>query len=517
MFKPYDPPREPLFDVEILRRHITADWLKARINEAMAIHEAGEKTHFYDRPPTAAELGTDEALERALPHPANHKALQEKIADILCDLQAEGLLNPIPHGADRNVREAVEWNGLVAHGREGVSQYGWRDVMNTPMARAIGETIWSGGYDAIREAREAAGFDRNSADKPSDRVAGKALMECNNALIDKVVASCIAKMEGCATGVLRYFQIGGDAPWCPKTDARLNWVEGELLSPALGVWHHGGWNADKSKRTPSRFELIGPFDGPKPIRHVEFKSPSGTILIADWFRIPGFNEGVKDDAVLGPSINSALGVDNRTQDHYERLGLLRVHTTNSSPRVSRDGDLIRIGYFDEDSEDLWVDDPDAEYGQRFLAEKVPDEIGRVCCDLWDVTFADREILADILVAGGEAIAANGGIGDRGREVEGAPLTREEALALLDAYEKEHDVVRLEVEPGASLHLYMATGNRVSQFHEHFRSPDVSRHDWLEDMFILSPRALNVAAELVDAADWVWPERYCCSHNEEIEP
>lgn len=515
--RPYEPPRDPLFDVEILRRHIYADWLRSLITRNMAIHEAGGKLHFHDRPPTADEFGTDKALQDAMPHAANSTVLQEKIADILCDLQAAGLLKAVPHGADRNVREAVEWNALVAGGRDGVSEYGWHAVIDTPLGRAIGETVWTAGYDAIRAAREAVGLDRNPADEPSGRTGVKSLMRCSDELIDHVVKVCIAQMEGCATGVLRFFQIGGDAPYCPKTDARLSWAEGRLLDPALGKWDHGTYDPETKKRTPARFDLLEAFDGPKPIRHVELKAPSGTILMADWFRIPGFNEGIADlNEFKRPSINSDRGVDERTQDHYERLGLLRVHTTNCYPRVSRDGDLIRVGHFDEDHEDLWVEDPNAEYGQRFLDEKVPAEVGRVCCDLWDVTFADREILADILVAGGEAIAANGGFGDRDMEVKGAALTREEAFALLDAYAKEHDVVRLDFEPGASLHVYMATGSRVERFHEHFFSVDVQRHEWMEDMFLLSPEPLQVSADLVDETDWPWPERYA-EKRQELEP
>ena len=517
MARPYDPPRTPLFDVEILRRHITADWLKACITETMAIHAAGEKTDFYDRPPTTDELGTDKALQDALPHPAKSKRLQEKIADILCDLQAEGLLNPIPHGADRKVREAVEWNGLVAGGREGISKYGWEAIINTPLARAIGEAIWSAGYGVIRQAREEAGLDTRYADAAADRTGKKALMPSSEDLIDRVAKISIAHMEGCATGVLNFIQIGGDKAYCPKTDARLSWAEDRLLDPALGIWDYGTFDPETKKRTPSRFDLLEAFDEPKPIRHVEFNSPSGTILMADWFRIPGFNEGIADkDEFNRPSISSDQGVDLRTQDHYERLGLLRVHTTNCYPRVSRDGDLIRVGHFDEDHEDLWVEDPDAKYGQRFLEEKVPEEIGRVCCDLWDVTFADREILADILVAGGEAIAANGGTDDRGYEVKGAPLSRAEAFVLLDAYEKEHDVVRLDVDPDASVHLYMVTGNRIDAFHDHFRSPDVERHEWLQDMFVLSNGPIEVPPELLEEADWKWPDRYAAP-NAEMEP
>ncbi|RMJ18562.1 hypothetical protein PHISP_08828, partial [Aspergillus sp. HF37] len=50
--------------------------------------------------------------------------------------------------------------------------------------------------------------------------------------------------------------------------------------------------------------------------------------MADWFRIPGFNEGVRDPEDEYRSINSDQGIDERTRDHFERLGLMRIHTTN---------------------------------------------------------------------------------------------------------------------------------------------------------------------------------------------
>ncbi|MEY8802160.1 hypothetical protein AB9K35_17925 [Leisingera sp. XS_AS12] len=512
MFKPYDPPREPLFDVEILRRNITADWVKAQITATLERHMAGDKLHFHERLPSFDEIGTDEALSKAIPHPVSRGPLQDKILDILGELRGLGLLQPVPHGEDRQSDEAIEWNAFVANGSGALGEDSWDYIFNLPMARAIGEALWSGGQEAIYEGRKAAGLNPFSGRTSSERTGDKRLMEYTDELIDAVASSAVVHMEGCATGVLQFYQVGGEMT-CRKTDQRLGWASGRLLNPALGAWHH----PKPGEKGRSRFELLGAYDAPKPIRHVEIEAPSGVILMADWFRIPGFNEGVKHDITRGPSISSDLGVDKRTQDHYERLGLVRVHTTNCLPRISRDGELIRIGHFNEDHEDLWEDDPTAPYGQRFREELVPDEIGSICCDLWDVTFADREVLADILIAGGEVIAANDGVGEHGRPVEGAPRTREEALALLDAYSQKDTVAKFDVEPGAPLHLYMATGNRVSQFHEHFRSPDVSRHDWLEDMFILSPRPLDVAAELVDEADWAWPDRYSSSRNEEIEP
>jgi hypothetical protein len=210
-------------------------------------------------------------------------------------------------------------------------------------------------------------------------------------------------------------------------------------------------------------------DIPKPIRQVEITLPSGILMMADWFRIPGFTEGVGKDDYSKPSINSDLGIDERTRDHYERLGLMRIHTGNCVPNLIKDGEAIRVGYFDEDHEAFWTED-----GER-CEVAMPEMAGRVCCDLWDVTFADREILIDILMAGAAAIEANGGIGDRDREVTGYPTSRERAGEMLDAYVKEHDLPRLEYAPGQALQITMASGHGTMVFCDKFNSPDVA--DW----------------------------------------
>lgn len=116
--------------------------------------------------------------------------------------------------------------------------------------------------------------------------------------------------------------------------------------------------------------------------------------MADWFRIEGFSEGV--EAAMdpdAPDISSHMGVDLRTQACFEELGLMRIHATNCAPSVLRDGAVIRVAQVSED------DDDDEDAGIQGA-----DHVGRICCDLWDVTFADREILIDIIVAGREILA-----------------------------------------------------------------------------------------------------------------
>lgn len=492
-----------LFDVEILRRHVDAGWLKARIGETLDALNAGAHSIGRHLTLSTAEVGTDRALLRAIIHLGQGTDLTEKVRGILFDLQAEGVLQAIPHGADRDLPQVLAWNKLVDQGRAGITKVDAQALDRTPLVAVAVGTLCTGGLEAIRKAREAAGIvafpERSSGFEPR-------YLPCDEDLVEAVISASMLRLEEWVGGARPGFMMTNTIK-CGKTDEMLSWADDRLLDPVLGVWRDLGPDPDTGRPRPSSFEPIGAFTPAKPLRHLEVTVPSGVLLMADWFRIPGFNEGVNYDWSSYPSIGSDRGVDARTQDHYERLGLLRIHTTNCVPGVHRDGDLFRVGSLNEDHEDLWIPDATAEYGERFRSELVPEEIGRVCCDLWDVTFADREILADILVAGGERIAANGGIGENGREVLGAPRTREEALALLDAYEKANTVTRITLEEGSKLHLYMATGSEVEEFQARFCSPDVTRHEWLDDMFILSSRPLDVPDALLEDADWVWPERY----------
>ncbi|MCW3783017.1 hypothetical protein [Defluviimonas salinarum] len=494
--------RDPLFDPDIIRRRITPDWIAGQIAATLEGFARGEKKHFHRPLPSPEEMGTDAALRVAIPHPVKDLGLQAKILDILVELRGLGLLKPVPHGVDRGIHEAEEWNAFVADGAEAEPKWGWQWIFSLPLPRAIGEGLFRAGLDAIMEAREAAGLDAFAGRSQAERVGPKALMPVDAALIGEIARAAAETAAMYGSGQWKFFSTS-EGPTCPKTDQRLRWSDEHLLDPMLGsyIYPEGG------KMRDVRFELIGAFDAPMPCRHVEITLPSGILYMADWFRIPGFNEGVGKDDPDEASINSDLGVDLRTRDHVERLGLMRIHTTNCYPAVMREGDILRVGHFNEEHDDLWQENPE-EPGDVVRTDiPEPDMVGRVCCDLWDVTFADQEILKDILMAGAAAIEANGGIGDRGREVKGAPATRQEAQRLLEDYARENDIVRLEFAPGTTLHVYMATGGKVELFAERFESPDLPKKAWIEDLFLISTRPLEVDPYLVDEPGWAWPERY----------
>lgn len=493
--KPTRPLAEPLFDPEIITRHIPASFILDCMSQ------------------TLGESFTDDGVSAAVPHPMSGgggrrdvehgDAMAERILKILEELRDLGVLHPIPHGADRQVREAVEWNGFVEKGRSGISEYGLRDLMRCPLPMAIAQGAWEGAYETLRDLRVDRGFERHAGTYAKDKVGPKADMPMTADDLPAIAEAAALSAKITGSGMKRHVMIGRDIT-CRKTDTRLAWKEEALLAPSLGIWHYPEWGT----KGQTRWEDLGPWVAPKSMRHLEMTLPSGVLMMADWFRIPGFNEGVSDPEDQYKSINSDEGIDQRTRDHFERLGLMRIHTTNCVPNLVKDGEAIRVGWLDEDHDCFWTDD-----GKR-KDVAMPESLGRICCDLWDATFTDREILIDILVAGGEKLAANGGVDERDREVSGYATSREEASALLDAYAAEHSYVRrLEFEPGATLHVYMATGHGAQLFGDKFRSPDLQEWEFMDELFIISTKELEIAPEIageVEEADWVWPERYAAT-------
>lgn len=379
-------PVKPFFNPDFIRRHITPEWVRSHIVSTLEAHKKQEKRSFYDRIPTADEFGTDKALMRAIPH-SSENPVQGKILDILVDMRAEGLLQKIPHGADRNISHVIEWNNFIDGGLDAKPKYGWRSLMELPLCKMISGAMFSAGHSVIGDVRVAAGLDRYPGDNETSRTGSKALMPYTDAMIDDMANSCAQIAALCGSGEMGFISMG-DSVTCPKTDQRLAWAEDELLSPRLGIMHYN----------PSRFEPLEAFDKPKPIRHVEIQVPSGELFFADWFRIKGFTEGVqggKEEDYSKPSISSDLGADERTQDHFERLGLMRIHTTNCVPSIFKEGDNFRVGNWDEDHDDFWTPNPEDPDDYVRSAVPAPNKVGSVCCDLWDVTFADRTVLEDI--------------------------------------------------------------------------------------------------------------------------
>lgn len=487
---------QPVFDPEIIRRHLNADTIEAGMRDALARQERGERLDAWTAPISIDEMGTDEGMKAAVPFGDSDPVFRTAILGILVDLRDNGQLAKIPNVEGRGLESATSWNHFVETGQ--VTQYGYHSLTLCPIPKALRWGILSGGMDAIRNFRKEAGLDPYPGTYLTDRVGLKALMPMGDEHIRPIAEAAALEAVFFCSGQKPSFSTSDIT--CLKTGERLHWQDDQLLAPVLG---HMIWG-DRKLGTNTRFVPLEPWVEPRAIRHVEIAVPSGVVLMADWFRVPGFTEGIRDkNEFKRASINSDQGIDIRTRDHYERLGLMRIHTGNCVPQVIREGGLLRIGHLDEDHEDLWIEKEDGSVTENTAA--MPEVAGRVCCDLWDVTFADREILIDIIVAGGKIIEANGGIGDRNRPVSDFVTDRVAAGTMLDAYVSEHDVATLKFEPGQTLHVYMATGHRLAAFPEVFESPDVAKHEWFEDMFVISDRKLTVDPTLLEEDRWARPD------------
>lgn len=146
--------------------------------------------------------------------------------------------------------------------------------------------------------------------------------------------------------------------------------------------------------------------------------PTGELLMADWFRIPGFTEAVEykgaDKYSQERSINHASGRILATKENLENFNFISISVGNSSPRIFQSGNNLAFGSVDEDKED--------DIGKY-------KEVGYVCTDLWAVTIIDKKVLIEII----------------------AKTNNEDidiATELVNKYIKEESVNKVNVKPGS---------------------------------------------------------------------
>lgn len=237
-------------------------------------------------------------------------------------------------------------------------------------------------------------------------------------------------------------------------------LAGSFLTPVLATIDH---------KTGIKTPL--PVDPePKVARHLEMSMPSGRLLICDWPRIPGFLETVQA-LCEGDNyeISYVSGRDACMRDYYERLGLGWVHT-GGSPSAYADGPgAWRIGHVDENLAGAALSQPSWQVSTVVRAN----------------TFADVEVVADILMASGQY------------------KDRRRALAAIDRYAADpmNDAHVIDMGPGA-LHLYVPTGygNRGG-FTQRFRAEEFDYPEWRQDRYVMSRSPLTVDPDLLEDHGW----------------
>ena len=218
-------------------------------------------------------------------------------------------------------------------------------------------------------------------------------------------------------------------------------------------------------------------DQPPVALEIELSLPSGELVMADWFRVKGFKEGL--DALVeepghGWDLNSQDGMDARMRAYYELAGLVIVACGNNSPyaHLERPG-VWRMGHIIDDELD-----EDAE---------VQEEAWTTCTDLWANVFADRQTVLDVMMASG------------------VYAERAEADAALQGYIDDTwgaTAVKLGVD---RLHVYAPTGfgEQGDLFDKkvRFAGFDYGAHRW--DAYVLSAEPLTpLDPSLFAKIDWV---------------
>lgn len=391
-------------------------------------------------------------------------ALREAAIAMMIDLREAGLLAPCPNNGPREVSPLKAWNafleGKLDKDQEKASlndRMMRQRLMRAPAFALLEKIMISASVDLSSEMRGLT----KDGNIPISRIP-----DLFASIREMTVDSF--STEDPHTLLLGHEGLRGNS------DGSQYQLAGSFLKPVLAM---------PSASLHDAPVPLPPLEEPKYIRHLELDMPSGVLVIADWFRIKGFNEGLKalierDD---DHDLNTSAGLDARARDYFEKAGLGIVQVGNTSPDCYSGGDgIFRMGRFDEDHEDFWT-----ENGEPSDLE-CPTRIFSTCTDLWANSFCDREAAISILEASGEY------------------ATRLAASEALESYVSEtYGASQIDLETD-TLHLYVPTGPGLHKgnFHQIFRADEIEQTEWMQDQYILSTKPLSVDPALLEDCDWV---------------
>lgn len=211
--------------------------------------------------------------------------------------------------------------------------------------------------------------------------------------------------------------------WTMRTDSECERTGRRLQLDVLG------WVARLGEAVPDgagEFDELGE-EAPAPSAdHAIINTPSGELLLADWFRIPEFTAAVKTERCF--NVNTGPGKMAQTAFYASEKGFASVFVGNTCPSILRRGGHIAIA------------------GQKAYAKTDPQEVGTVCTDLWWATAIDRAVLVALVAT------------------QLPPDTcKVDAEKLVSGYLANNDVTRVTV-PKGQLHLYYSDApNDLSDF------------------------------------------------------
>ena len=138
------------------------------------------------------------------------------------------------------------------------------------------------------------------------------------------------------------------------------------------------------------------------LQQIEVEFKTGNLMIADWFstddnKLSDYckkvdNAEYEDFSIK--SINSSLGCEQRTKSYYEKLGIIHVCVSNTSPNIFQSGDDIVVGYEKKCRNDFKTKELYQKYADKTYGDYV--KKGHVCTDLWWTTIMEEEKLVEIL-------------------------------------------------------------------------------------------------------------------------
>ena len=401
-------------------------------------------------------------------------AIDDLTMGFMNELRQAGLCAPCPNNGPREVPSMTAWNAWLngdfddddlPFDRQMLKRY----LMNAPAFDQVGVTFMRASMEVedrirheLRPGGSASSRNKNPVTIPAERIPEIF------ALARDVIRDSFEREEDRIL-IMRSENLRSSA------DSTSYELAGSFLTPVLAL------QAESYLDDPVPVE---PIDAPAYIRHMEIPMPSGVLVMADWFRIEGFNEGL--ETLCGADdydINTSKGLDQRARDYFEKAGIAIVQVGNTSPRAITDTPGIwRMGFFDEDHEAFWT-----EAGEPSeLAQ--PETPWSTCTDLWANTFADRETVISVLMAS-ETYA-----------------DRKAASDALDQYiDTTYGAHAIDLGV-SSLHLYAPTGAGIhkSNFHALFTPEELDKPEWIEDYYVLSEGALTLSPDLLEETPWVAP-------------
>jgi hypothetical protein len=422
--------------------------LAAAVDRQQRIQKVFDK-HFTDENLAVFNVSDDYSIENVVPSISDFELRQIFDAkmtgftyDFLNDLKADGLLDPCPNNGYRDVGCLTAWNKWLADDYEAELPDPHTRVMYARLDRSPAFAVVKAQFifAAVEQSKLGGKFTH---------------------LVDRFRSITERDFfhETVKTGVMTFDLVG-------KMDDERYALMGSFLKPVLGMYD------------PKTYELneVPVLPEPKYVRHVELPTPSGVLVMDQSFEIEGFYEGLK--VILSDeyySINFASGLDRRSQDYLEKLGLCIVQTGSFGTQVHNDTSGIwRVGMVDEYDprchleEPAWVNDS----------------------DIWSNVFGDREAVINVLMASNK-------YGDRN-----------DAAAALDAHISDDTRSTSAHVTVDRLHVYMPTGAGIAanKFHEIFDVEEYPREEWREDKYVISERPLTLKdpSILVDH-DWAAAE------------